>query len=52
MREMEQRLQYEIMLEYGLNGRIGRTLEKSGCSVLSFDPEAIRTIAKGAGKIG
>ncbi len=46
MYEIEQRLKYEIMLEYGLGGKIGRTLEKSGCSVLSFDPEAIRMIAE------
>ena len=43
--EIEQRIKYEIMLEYGLTGRIGRTLEKSGCSVLFFDPDDVRTIA-------
>lgn len=31
------RLDYEILLEYGLSARIGRSLEKSGCSVVSFD---------------
>jgi len=36
LNNIEYRLGYEIMLEYGLNRRIGRTLEKSGCSVLSF----------------
>lgn len=46
MYEIEQRLKYEIMLEYGLTGKIGRTLEKSGCSVLSFDPEDIVAIAE------
>ena len=46
MREVESRLQYEIMLEYGLNGRIGRTLEKSGCSVLSFAPDDVHAIAE------
>ncbi len=45
MREIEQRLKYEIMLEYGLTGKIGRTLEKSGCSVLSFASEDINVIA-------
>lgn len=44
--EIEQRLRYEIMLEYGLTGKIGRTLEKSGCSVISFDSEDISEIAK------
>ena len=44
--EIEQRLKYEIMLEYGLSGKIGRTLEKSGCSVISFEPTDISTIAE------
>lgn len=43
--EVEQRLKYEIMLEYGLAGKIGRTLEKSGCSVLSFAHEDVEEIA-------
>ena len=46
MHEIEQRLKYEIMLEYGLTGKIGRTLEKSGCSVISFNPEDISMIAE------
>ena len=46
MYEIEQRLKYEIMLEYGLTGKIGRTLEKSGCSVLSFDSKDITAIAE------
>ncbi len=46
MFEIEQRLKYEIMLEYGLTGKIGRTLEKSGCSVLSFNSEDIHSIAE------
>ncbi len=45
MYEIEQRLRYEIMLEYGLTGKIGRTLEKSSCSVLSFANEDINAIA-------
>ena len=45
MRDIEQRIRYEIMLEYGLAGRIGRTLEKSGCSVISFASEDIFQIA-------
>lgn len=45
MYEIEQRLRYEIMLEYGLTGKIGRTLEKSGCSVISFKPDDIVAIA-------
>lgn len=43
--EVEQRIKYEIMLEFGLAGKIGRTLEKSNCSVLSFATEDIIQIA-------
>ena len=42
MKEIESRLKYEIMLEFGVSGKIGRTLEKSGCAVLSFDVDEIR----------
>lgn len=45
MYEIEQRLKYEIMLEFGLAGKIGRTLEKSNCSVISFAPEDIDAVA-------
>lgn len=43
--EVEQRIKYEIMLEYGLAGKIGRTLEKSSCSVLSFAEDDVLAIA-------
>lgn len=43
--EVEQRIKYEIMLEFGLAGNIGRTLEKSNCSVISFATEDITRIA-------
>ncbi|WP_274472601.1 MULTISPECIES: DEAD/DEAH box helicase [unclassified Paenibacillus] len=45
MEGIEKRIKYEIMLEYGMSSRIGRTLEKSGCSVLSFDGDKIGEIA-------
>ena len=45
MADIEKRIKYEILLEYGLTGRIGRTLEKSGCSILAFNPEDIHAIA-------
>ena len=32
-------------LEYGLTSRIGRTLEKSGCSCLAFPSETIDEVA-------
>lgn len=44
--KIEERLKYEIMLEYGLSSNIGRTLEKSGCSVLSFQMDAINSLAQ------
>lgn len=40
------RMEYEILLEYGLSARIGRSLEKSGCSTVAFYyEEAIRNIS-------
>lgn len=45
MQDIEKRIAYEIMLEYGLTGRIGRTLEKSGCSVIAFDSGEIYQVA-------
>lgn len=45
LKDIEQRSKYEIMLEYGLSSRIGRTLEKSGCSTLAFDTAEIEKIA-------
>ncbi|KSV16611.1 helicase [Dehalococcoides mccartyi] len=45
MRDVERRIKYEIMLEYGVSSRIGRTLEKSGCSVIGFNRDAISDIA-------
>ncbi|MCR2049813.1 hypothetical protein NSB25_21385 [Acetatifactor muris] len=45
MHEVEQRVKYEIMLEFGLAGKIGRTLEKSGCSVLAFGTQEVMEIA-------
>ncbi len=45
MQDIERRLSYEIMLEYGLTGRIGRTLEKAGCSVIAFNSIEVRDVA-------
>ncbi len=42
----EKRLAYEIMLEYGLTSNIGRTLVKSGCSVLSYNMDSVETAAQ------
>lgn len=46
MEDIEKRISYEIMLEYGLTSRSGRTLEKSGCSCLSFPSDAVRDAAE------
>lgn len=46
MTDIEYRLRYEIMLEYGLQSRIGRTLPKSSCSILSFDNGVIDEVAQ------
>lgn len=46
MSDIEKRVSYEIMLEYGLTSRIGRTLEKSGCSCLSFKAEELLEVAE------
>lgn len=45
MEDVERRIKYEIMLEYGVSSRIGRTLEKSGSSVLGFDNKTVTAIA-------
>ena len=45
MNRTEKRLSYEVLLEYGLQCKIGRTLEKSGCSVLGFDSETVNKTA-------
>jgi len=45
MGDIEKRISYEIMLEYGLTSRIGRTLEKSGCSCLAFPSDTIDEVA-------
>jgi DEAD/DEAH box helicase domain-containing protein len=44
MEKVEKRLRHEIMLEYGMGSRAGWTLEKSGCSVLAYDPEKLRSV--------
>lgn len=43
--DIEKRISYEIMLEYGVTSRIGRTLEKTGCSCLSFAAADMNALA-------
>lgn len=45
LQAIDRRLRYEIMLEYGVTSKIGRTLEKSGCSLLAFDLKQISRMA-------
>ncbi|ACV62293.1 DEAD/DEAH box helicase domain protein [Desulfofarcimen acetoxidans DSM 771] len=44
--DVTKRLVWEIHSEYGLNARIGRTLEKSGCSVLMPDSDRLAGVIK------
>ena len=46
LRDICRRLSYEIMLEYGVTSRIGRTLEKSGCSCLAFSKADVNALAE------
>lgn len=39
--DIDRRLSYEILLEYGLRSTIGRTLEKSNCSVLAYPEDLL-----------
>ena len=43
--DVDSRLAYEIMLEYGLSSNIGRTLPKSSCSVAAFEPDVIERVS-------
>lgn len=38
LEEFDQRIRWEVYSEFGFNARIGRTLEKTGASSVSFDP--------------
>lgn len=46
--DIKRRMKMEIIYEYGFRNRVGRTLEKSGASILSLDSQKIN---KSAGKI-
>ena len=39
--QVEKRIGWEIYAEFGLRGRIGRTLEKSGASIAKLDPARV-----------
>lgn len=42
---IERRLRYEIMTEYGLSSKVGRTLEKSACSCVAYNTETVMSVA-------
>ena len=46
LEDVEKRAFYEVMLEYGISSRTGRTLEKSGCSCLTFEGDAVHAVAE------
>jgi len=53
---VEQRFKYEILMEYGILSRIGRTLEKAGCSIVSFEfeeamPSIMERVANEVGRL-
>ncbi|MDR2752645.1 MAG: DEAD/DEAH box helicase, partial [Clostridiales bacterium] len=44
--KIETRLKYEIMQEYGILSKRGRTLESTGCSVLSFANDEVSSVVQ------
>ena len=42
-RSLEQRMAWEITMEYGFNARVGRTLDKVGCSTVAVDSQLLET---------
>jgi DEAD/DEAH box helicase domain-containing protein len=42
--EFDNRMQWEILSEFGYNAIIGRTLEKSGASAVKFDEEKLKVV--------
>jgi DEAD/DEAH box helicase domain-containing protein len=44
LKELDTRLTWEIAAEFGYNAQVGRTLEKSGASAVSFDEEKIKAV--------
>lgn len=45
MQDLLTRLSWEIVMEYGLTVRAGRTLESTGCSTVRFDPATLDRVA-------
>ena len=45
LRQINQRLSWEVLLEFGLRSSIGRSLQKTGVATLGWDPELIVSAA-------
>lgn len=43
---IDQRLRLEALFEFGLRSQVGRTLAKSGCAALYFDPQRVGSAAE------
>lgn len=44
--DISRRFRYEILLEYGMYAKIGRSLQKSGCSILTIHKSSIMDAAQ------
>ena len=44
---VDKRIGWEILSEYGFNARIGRTLEKTGCSIAYVNPNMLKECISG-----
>ena len=46
MNDVEKRIEWEILSEYCFRSRIGRTLEKTGCSIATLSPDALDAVSE------
>lgn len=46
IKELEERLSWEVAMEYGYSARVGRTLEKTGCSTVGLPQDALHKVAE------
>jgi len=47
-RKVSNRLEWEVIREFGMQSRIGRTLEKSGAAAIQLSPELVKEAAESA----
>ena len=50
LRQIHQRLTWEIITEYSFSARIGRTLERTGSSIAFVDPDLLQTVIREIGE--